>query len=81
MKEIMNERKNSKTYHWVIVSVFDDSDDSYGFPVARLIHSPYTADMIYFMMKPLEWIFLIVLYFCDVNPENRIAMQYLPRQE
>lgn len=50
--------------------------DSYGFPVARLIHSKYTADFIYFLMKPLEWIFLIVLYLTDVNPENRIAIQY-----
>lgn len=50
--------------------------DSYGFPVARLIRSRYTADMIYFLMKPLEWLFLIVLYLTDVNPENRIALQY-----
>lgn len=50
--------------------------DTYGFPVARLIHSKYTADLIYFLMKPLEWIFLIVLYLTDVNPENRIAVQY-----
>lgn len=53
--------------------------DTYGFPVARLIRSRYTADVVYFIMKPLEWIFLIVLYLCDVNPENRIAVQYLPR--
>ncbi|WP_343073709.1 DUF6688 family protein [Clostridium sp. YIM B02555] len=32
-------------------------------------------------MKPLEWLFLIVLYFCDVNPENRIAVQYLPKNK
>lgn len=50
--------------------------DTYGFPVARLIHSKYTADFIYFLMKPLEWLFLIVLYLTDVNPENRIAIQY-----
>lgn len=50
--------------------------DTYGFPVARLIRSKYTADFIYFLMKPLEWIFLIVLYLTDVNPENRIAIQY-----
>ena len=50
--------------------------DKYGFPVAKLIHSKYTADLIYFLMKPLEWIFLIVLYLTDVNPENRIAIQY-----
>lgn len=50
--------------------------DKYGFPVARLIRSPYTADMIYFLMKPLEWFFLAVLYFTDVRPEDRIAVQY-----
>lgn len=50
--------------------------DTYGFPVAKLIHSKYTADLVYFLMKPLEWIFLAVLYLVDVNPENRIAVQY-----
>lgn len=55
--------------------------DTYGFPIAKLIHSPYLADGIYFLMKPLEWLFLIVLYLTDVNPENRIAMQYMPPKE
>lgn len=55
--------------------------DTYGFPVARLIRSRYIADVIYLVMKPLEWFFLIVLYFCDVNPENRIAVQYLPKRK
>lgn len=50
--------------------------DTYGFPVARLIHSKYTADAVYFIMKPLEWIFLCVLYLTDAHPENRIAVQY-----
>lgn len=50
--------------------------DTYGFPVANMIHSKYTADAVYFLMKPLEWIFLIVLYLTDANPENRIAIQY-----
>lgn len=50
--------------------------DTYGFPVAKLIHSKYTADFVYFLMKPLEWMFLIILYLTDVNPENRIAIQY-----
>lgn len=54
--------------------------DRYGFPVAKLIHSKYTADVIYFLMKPLEWVFLIVLYLTDVNPENRIAIQYTGRK-
>lgn len=50
--------------------------DTYGFPVARLIRSKFAADAVYFIMKPLEWIFLAVLYLTDVNPENRIAIQY-----
>ena len=50
--------------------------DTYGFPVARLIHNKYTADVVYFIMKPLEWIFLCVLYLTDAHPENRIAVQY-----
>lgn len=54
--------------------------DTYGFPVARMIRSPYAADIIYLMMKPLEWLFLIVLYSCDVKPENRIAVQYMEKR-
>ena len=52
--------------------------DRYGFPVARMIRSPYAADVVYFIMKPLEWMFLLVIYAADVKPENRIAVQYLP---
>lgn len=55
--------------------------DTYGFPIAKLIHSPYAADAVYFIMKPLEWLFLVVLYLCDVKPENRIAVQYLPKRD
>ena len=50
--------------------------DTYGFPIAKMIHSPLVADMIYFIMKPLEWFFLLVLYLTDVNPENRICLLY-----
>ena len=50
--------------------------DKYGYPIATKIKSPYTADVIYFLMKPLEWIFLIVLYLFDTKPEDRIAIQY-----
>ena len=37
----------------------------------------YIADLVYLLMKPLEWFFLIILYTFDQNPENRIAKQYL----
>lgn len=55
--------------------------DTYGFPIARMIRSACMADIVYFIMKPLEWIFLIVLYLTDLRPENRIALQYMPPKE
>lgn len=51
--------------------------DKYGFPLARLIKTRLAADMVYILMKPLEWAFLGVVYLCDVHPEDRIAMQYI----
>ena len=51
--------------------------DKYGFPISKLIKSKIAADIIWFIMKPLEWIFLMVIYFVDSNPEDRIASQYL----
>ncbi len=52
--------------------------DAYGFPIAAMIRSPWAADMIYLVMKPLEWGFLTVLYLTDARPEDRIRMQYIP---
>ena len=64
--------ENLPKFHRFIRSIYD----KYGYPIATKIKSPYTADIIYFLMKPLEWCFLIVLYLVDVKPENRIAIQY-----
>ncbi|MCI9502966.1 MAG: hypothetical protein HFG76_13415 [Hungatella sp.] len=50
--------------------------DAYGLPVSRLIRSPYEADAVYLLMKPLEWIFLAVIYLNDARPEDRIRAQY-----
>lgn len=50
--------------------------DSYGLPVAKLICGKFAADAVYFIMKPLEWLFLLALYCVDIHPENRIAVQY-----
>ncbi len=50
--------------------------DRVGYPVARRIRSPWSADCIYLLMKPLEWLFLLTLYLFDAAPENRIAVQY-----
>ncbi len=59
-------------FHRIVRRIYD----KYGYPIAKHIKSPYTADVIWFLMKPLEWMFLAVLYLCDKAPENRIAVQY-----
>ena len=47
----------------------------------RVINMTDIADIdTYIIMKPLEWIFLIVLYIFDKKPENRIATQYIGRK-
>lgn len=50
--------------------------DKYGYPVSRHITTRTRADIVYIIMKPLEYIFLGVLYMFDTQPENRIAVQY-----
>lgn len=55
--------------------------DTYGFPVSKLIRTKRAADFVYLIMKPLEWVFLCVIYLCDAKPENRIAVQYLPKKK
>lgn len=68
-------------FHRAVRGLYDKT----GYPIAKYIRSPYLADVIYFFMKPLEWLFLLVLYLCDTKPENRIAVQYphkpLPKQK
>lgn len=53
--------------------------DTYGYPISKHINTPWAADVVYVIMKPLEWIFVFVLYLCDKKPEDRICSQYLPR--
>jgi hypothetical protein len=50
--------------------------DTHGYPLSRKITSPARADIIYIIMKPLEWAFLVYLYAFDLRPEQRIARQY-----
>jgi len=56
--------------------------------VGNVIHRYYylfeiklISDIIYILMKPLEWVFLLVLYMFDTKPENRIAMQYISKED
>lgn len=53
--------------------------DAYGYPISKHIRTAFAADITYLIMKPLEWIFVLVLYLFDEKPENRIAGQYLPK--
>ena len=53
--------------------------DTYGYPISRHIRTPLTADITYLIMKPLELVFIAVLYLFDEKPEDRIARQYLPK--
>lgn len=50
--------------------------DRYGLPVCRYIDRPWKANVIYWAMKPAEWLFIVVLYTLDTLPEQRIAKQY-----
>lgn len=50
--------------------------DTYGYPVSRHITTQTRADIVYILMKPLEWLFLALLYMFDAQPENRIVVQY-----
>ncbi|MBO4877776.1 MAG: hypothetical protein J5501_07210 [Ruminococcus sp.] len=50
--------------------------DKYGYPVSKHITTEKRADIVYLIMKPLEWLFILCLYTFDTHPENRIAVQY-----
>ena len=53
--------------------------DKYGYPVSKHITTRLRADIVYILMKPLEWLFVAVLYLFDRDPESRIAVQYTDR--
>ena len=69
-EQVLEER--TPRFHHIVRAFYD----KYGIPIAKLIKSKTIADIVWFMMKPLEWMFLVVLYLVDVNPEDRIARQY-----
>ena len=50
--------------------------DTYGYPLSNVITTQGRADFVYFVMKPLEWVFLLYLYLTDTRPEVRINRQY-----
>lgn len=59
-----------------------DSDNEVIFIITEQgANAPIKADIVYILMKPLEWCFLIFLYLFDTRPERRIANQYLYNKE
>ena len=50
--------------------------DSHGYPLSKIITTPLRADIVYLLMKPLEWVFAFTLYMFSTNPEERISRQY-----
>lgn len=50
--------------------------DHYGFDLAKRIRTKWAADIVWILMKPLEWVFRTVIYLCVRHPEDLIAMQY-----
>lgn len=73
--ENLIEEKTPKFHHFVRYIY-----DKYGFPLSKHINTPLEADITYILMKPLEYVFLIVLYLFDKKPENRIATQYIGKK-
>lgn len=72
-EQLLEER--TPRFHRVVRNFYDH----YGYPISKWITNPWSADVVYILMKPLEWIFVTVLYLFDEKPENRICRQYLPK--
>lgn len=58
--------------HKIIRTIYDNT----GFNLAQKIKTKKAAHIVYYAMKPLEYVFLFVLYLVDPKPEDRINMQY-----
>jgi len=50
--------------------------DKYGYPLSRRIMKPLHSDIVYILMKPIEYFFVVILYLCCNEPERKIAKQY-----
>jgi hypothetical protein len=50
--------------------------DQYGYPLSKHITSPARSNVIYLIMKPLEYFFVVILYLFVEKPEQKISQQY-----
>ena len=70
-EDLISER--TPKLHKIIRKVYD----KIGLPISKYITTKRRSNIVYFIMKPLEWFFVAVLYTFDIKPENRIHSQYL----
>ncbi|RZL39510.1 MAG: hypothetical protein EOO96_00430 [Pedobacter sp.] len=50
--------------------------DKYGYPLSKKITTATGSNLVYRLMKPLEYFFLLVLYLFCIRPEAKINKQY-----
>jgi len=65
-------RERTPRFHKLVRGVYDRT----GLPISKHINTKKRSNIVYYAMKPLEWLFVLTLYTFDTDPENRIAMQY-----
>jgi hypothetical protein len=59
-------------FHKAIRKIYDTC----GYPISKNITNKYISDIVYILMKPLEYFFVINLYLFVKNPEDLINKQY-----
>lgn len=62
----------SPKLHFIIRTNYD----KYGFNISKKINSIFWSNIVYLLMKPLEWFFLLTLYSFCPKPEEKINAQY-----
>jgi hypothetical protein len=64
--------ESSPALHKLVRGVYD----KYGYPLSTKITTPKASNLTYWLMKPLEYFFLITLYLFTSKPEEKIKRQY-----
>ncbi|MCU0327297.1 MAG: hypothetical protein MUF45_19080 [Spirosomaceae bacterium] len=62
----------SPKLHFIIRQFYD----KYGYNLSKQINTTPLSNITYFLMKPLEWFFLVCLYLFCIKPEQKINRQY-----
>ncbi len=65
--------ENSPSFHYYLRQFYN----KIGIPLNNFVKNKWISNIIFIIMKPLEWFFLFWLYLVDKKPENRIQRQYL----